>query len=209
MGVAGRVLLLALTLSGLTQAQPPQPSHVASGAGSSQWKNMSVKERLRHDARHVLDPQNILFAGMGAATDQWRDRPGQWGEGWGAYGHRYASHFSQYLIQRGIMFPVQAIDHEEPRYVRSKYRNYAARIGGAFLHTIWRRDDLGRMKPAYGEIFGDYAAAAVSRFWWPNQYHTASAIFIAGTDTVLIDGAINALHEFTPDLKRWFHIGHR
>jgi hypothetical protein len=170
---------------------------------------MTVKEKLDYDARHVLDPENLLYGGLGAAIDQWRDRPSQWGQGWEAYGDRYASHFTQYLTQRAIMFPVQAIDHENPQYIRSEHRNYGARIGDAFLHTIWRRDDFGRMRPAYGEIFGDYGAAAVSRFWWPDQYHTASAVLIAGSDTVLIDGAINALHEFTPDLKRWFHVGRR
>jgi hypothetical protein len=61
---------------------------------------MTVKEKLRYDAAHLFDPENILFAGMGAAIDQWRDRPGQWGEGWEAYGDRYGSHFTQYLIQR-------------------------------------------------------------------------------------------------------------
>lgn len=168
---------------------------------------MSVKEKLRYDARHVFDIDNFVFAGVGAAFDQARERPGEWGEGWGAFSERYASHIGQYFVQRSIMYPVQAIDHEDTRFFRSKHENYAARAGDAFLHTVWRRSDSGGMMPAYSEFLGDYGAAAVSRMWWPDKYHTGSAIFIAGSDTILVDGAINLFHEFTPDIERWLHIG--
>src|SRR5215471_9440073 len=47
---------------------------------------------------------NLVYAGIGASLDQWRDRPGQWGQGWGALGERYASHIGQYAVQRSIMF---------------------------------------------------------------------------------------------------------
>jgi hypothetical protein len=45
-------------------------------------------------------------------------------QGWGAFGKRCASHLGQYAIQRSIMFPVQAIDHEDTRYFRSKRTSY-------------------------------------------------------------------------------------
>jgi hypothetical protein len=216
MEVTGRLLLLALTAWGLAVAQDaqpsqppplPQPGQVAK-PGTSEWKAMTVQEKLRYDGRHLVDPENMVFAGVGAAFDQLRDRPGEWGEGWGPFAERYASHVGQYLIQRSIMFPVQAIDHEDTRYLRSKHTSYQARLADAFLHTIWRRDDEGGMMPAYSEFLGDYGAAAVSRMWWPSKYHTGSAIFIAGSDTVLIDGAINALHEFSPEIHRWLHLEH-
>jgi hypothetical protein len=114
----------------------------------------------------------------------------------------------QYFVQRAIFSPVRAIDHEDTRYIRSTHQRYDARLGDAFLHTIWRRSDDGGMMPAYSEFLGDYGAAAVSRLWWPQPYHKGSSIFIAGSDTVLNDGAINAFHEFTPDIKRWLHLGH-
>ena len=65
------------------------------------------------------------------------------------------------------------------------------------------------MMPACSEFMGDYGAAAVSRIWWPRQYRTGSAIFIAVSDTVLIDAGINVFHEFTPDIRRWLHLPQR
>ncbi len=215
-------MFLALALAGLLPAQTPpappsSPDHsretvlpdvAATGPKSPEWKALSVKEKLAYDWRHLFDVDNVVYAGIGAAFDQWRDRPGQWGQGWGAFGERYGSHLGQYVIQRSIMFPVQAIDHEDTRYFPSRRTSYKGRIGDAFLHTIWRHSDSGGMMPAYSEFLGDYGAAAVSRAWWPQRYHTGSAIFIAGSDTVLVDAGINVLHEFTPDIKRWLHFTH-
>jgi hypothetical protein len=204
-------MALAVTVSGLVAAQEPTDprSTAASGPQSPQWRALSVADKLRYDARHMFDVDNIAYAGIGAALDQWRDRPGEWGQGWNAFGERYASHLGQYAIQRSIMFPVQAIDHEDTRYFRSKRESYKGRVADAFLHTIWRHDDSGGMMPAYSEFLGDYGAAAISRVWWPDRFHTGSAIFAAGTDTLLIDAGINVLHEFSPDIKRWLHVTRR
>lgn len=195
------------TAQSTAQTITPEPVPVATtGPASPQWSGLSVKEKLRYDWRHLFDVENVVFAGIGASFDQLRDRPGQWGEGWGPFAGRYASHLGQYVIQRSIMFPVQAIDHEDTRYFRSTRRSFKGRVGDAFLHTIWRHDDEGGMMPAYSEFFGDYGAAAVSRIWWPENYHNKSSVFIAGSDTILIDAGINVFREFTPEIKRWAHL---
>jgi hypothetical protein len=117
-----------------------------------------------------------------------------------------ASHLGQYAIQRSIMFPVQAIDHEDPRYFKSKRTTLQGRVGDALLQTVWRHDDSGGRMPAFSELLGDYGAAAISRAWWPDQYHTKKSILISGSNTIFIDAGINVLHEFAPDIKRWLHI---
>jgi hypothetical protein len=209
-----QTLMPVVIVTGLILAQQPgattpdATSDKTSGPQSPQWRGLSVKEKLRYDARHLFDIDNLVYAGIGAAFDQGRDRPSEWGQGGGAFAERYASHIGQYVIQRSIMFPVQAIDHEDTRYFRSKRTSFQGRVGDAFLHTIWRHNDSGGMMPAYSEFLGDYGAAAISRIWWPQRFHTGSAIFVAGSDTVLIDAGINVLHEFAPDIKRWLHLKH-
>jgi hypothetical protein len=212
LAVAGAGLVLAqqpdANVPAETTAPLPPPSNAKSGPKSAGWKALTVKEKLSYDWKHLFEVDNVVFAGIGAAFDQERNRPSEWGQGWGAFGERYASHLGQYAIQRSIMFPVQAIDNEDTRYFRSTRTSYQGRIGDAFLHTIWRHDDGGGMMPAYSEFFGDYGAAAVSRLWWPAHYRTGSSIFVAGSDTILIDAGINVFHEFAPDMKRWLHLSH-
>jgi hypothetical protein len=185
-----------------TKSIETKPADPLVGPESPRWSRLSVEDKLRYDAKHLFEPDNLAYAGIGAGIDQLRDRPPEWGQGGGAFGQRYASHVGQYLIQRSIMFPVQAIDHEDTRFFRSKRTSLGGRAGDALLHTIWRRDDSGGMMPAYSEFFGDYGAAALSRLWWPDRFHTRSAIFVAGSNTILIDAGINVLHEFAPDVKR-------
>jgi hypothetical protein len=181
---------------------PDDPPTAKTGPHSAQWQKMSIKEKLEYDGKHFFDPENIVYAGIGAAFDQAREKPSDWGEGWGAFGERYASHLGQYAIQRSIMFPVQAMDHEDTRYFRSTRTSIKGRIGDAFWHTVWRHDDEGGMMPAYSEFLGDYGSAAIARQWWPKQYRSGSSIFVAGSDTILIDAGINVFREFRPDLKR-------
>jgi hypothetical protein len=186
----------------------PAPSHAKEGPKSPEWKSLSAGEKLRYDWRHLFDVENLVFAGIGASFDQLRNRPGQWGQGWGPFGERYASHVGYYVIQRSIMFPVEALDHEDTRYFRSTRTSYQGRLADAFLHTIWRHSDSGHMMPAYSEFVGDYGAAAISRMWWPDSYHKASSILVAGSDTILVDAGINIFDEFKPDIKRWLHLNH-
>jgi hypothetical protein len=218
-----RLAIVSVTAAGILLAQqPPPPSDSTSDAAhssslpytkkagpqSAQWKGLTVKEKLKYDWIHLFDVENVAFAGVGASFDQLRDHPSQWGEGGGAFAQRWGSHLGQYAIQRSIMFPVQAIDKEDTRYFPSTRTSIKGRIGDALFHTIWRHDDTGGMMPAYSEFLGDYGAAAVSRIWWPQQYHRGSAIFIAGSDTLLVDAGINVFHEFKPDIKRWLHMSH-
>jgi hypothetical protein len=195
-----RIVVLACCLAAAVQAQ-------STGPQSPQWAALSIKEKLKYDAHHLFDADNLVFAGIGASFDQLRDRPGQWGEGWGVFAGRYGSHVGQYLIQRSLMFPVQAVEHEDTRFFPSTRTTFRGRLADAFLDTIRRRDDDGSMMPAYSEFLGDYGAATVSRMWWPKQYHRGSSIFIAGSDTMLIDAGINVFHEFRPDVKRWLRLG--
>lgn len=205
-------MLFALIVSGamLAQSLPsggaPAGSAPTTGPQSPQWSSLSIKQKLIYDARHMFDIDHVFLAGVGAAFDQERAEPGEWGEGWGPFAERYASHLGQYAVQQSIEFPVQAIDREDPRYFRSSRTSFGGRVGDAFLHTIWRHDDSGGMMPAYSEFFGDYGAAAVSRRWWPERFHTKSAIFFTGSDTLLIDVGINLFHEFAPDIKRRLHL---
>src|SRR5258708_7478811 len=86
-----RALLWGLTVSTFMLAQQPSPSNTpdarsdkTSGPQSPEWRGLSAEEKLRYDARHLFDFDNLVYAGIGAAFDQWRDRPSDWGQGGGA-----------------------------------------------------------------------------------------------------------------------------
>ena len=61
-----RAFLLALILSGAVLAQqsgsdsPGAPSGATYGPQSSQWRSLSVEEKLRYDARHLFEFDNLV-----------------------------------------------------------------------------------------------------------------------------------------------------
>jgi len=63
-----RALLVALILSGVMLAQD------TSGPQSPQWRSLSVEDKLRYDARHQVELDNFVYAGIGAAFYQARNR---------------------------------------------------------------------------------------------------------------------------------------
>ena len=70
------IVLLAAFLAGALLAQPPQQAP-ATGPSSPQWVKLGIADKLRYDARHFIEVDNIVYAGIGASLDQWRERPGQ------------------------------------------------------------------------------------------------------------------------------------
>ncbi len=58
--------LLAMVMSGAVLAQqtrpelPVAPSSATSGPQSPQWRSLSVEEKLRYDARHLFEVDNLL-----------------------------------------------------------------------------------------------------------------------------------------------------
>ncbi len=123
--VLARIILAAIAVAGLSSAQEPAetpqqppaaeqpaPANPAdatppvdknqprTGPKSAQWKGLSVKEKMKYDWVHLFDVDNMVFAGVGASFDQLRNRPGQWGQGWGPFAERYGSHVGYYIVQQ-------------------------------------------------------------------------------------------------------------
>jgi hypothetical protein len=150
-----------------------------------------------------VEPTEIARVAIGAALDQARTYPTEWGQGWDAFGVRVASGFGQHLIKEQIEFGVWAIDGEDPRHRRSGLHGFWPRTRYAVIHTfVARRDDGGQM-PAISRFVGDYGAGFISREWYPSRFHTVQQGFDAGTVSLGIDVGMSVLREFLPE--RFIH----
>ena len=50
---------------------------------------VSAKEKLEYRMRKIVSPMTQLGVFTGAAINQWRDEPSEWGQGWDAYGRAW------------------------------------------------------------------------------------------------------------------------
>ncbi len=186
----------ALILSPVLFAQVQQPGQLPTAATDTE--PLTLKEKYRIAVNRTIDPVEFVRIAFGAAIDQARNYPEEWGQGWDAFGVRMASGFGQQLVREQIQFGVWAIDHEDPRHRRSGLHGVWPRAKYAVVHTfVARRDDGGNM-PAYSRFIGDYGAGFVSREWYPTRFHHVQQGLDAGTVSLGLDVGMNVAREFIP-----------
>ena len=197
-------LALYATLSGaalLAQIQPgqlPPKQPDDANVSSSAPEPLTTREKYRLALKRSLDPVELVRISAGAAYNQARNYPSEWGQGWDAFGVRMASGFGQQLVKEQIAFGVWAIDHEDPRHRRSGLRGFWPRTRYAVLHTFIADRDGGGSMPAYSRFLGDYGAGYVSREWYPTRFHNFQQGFDAGSISLAFDIGTNVLREFIP-----------
>src|ERR1043166_8915654 len=61
--------------------------------GPADPKELTPRERFDQYILNMVGPAPIFGEAVGSALNQWSNTPGEWGQGWSAYGKRYASNF--------------------------------------------------------------------------------------------------------------------
>lgn len=176
-------------------AQIQQPGQLPS---ASEAEPLSVGAKYKLALHRSVDPMEFVRIGLGAAWDQGRNYPEEWGQGWDAFGVRMASGFGQHLIKEQIQFGVWALDHEDPRHSRSGLQGVWPRTRYAIVHTFIARRDGGGYMPAYSRFIGDYGAGFISREWYPARFHNVQQGIDAGSISLGLDVGMNVLREFMP-----------
>jgi len=186
----------ALVLSSALFSQVQQPGQLPTD--STNTEPLTLKEKYRIALNRSVDPIEFVRIAAGAAIDQARNYPEEWGQGWDAFGVRMASGFGQQLVREQIQFGVWAIDHEDPRHRRSGLHGVWPRTKYAIVHTFIARRDDGSQIPAYSRFLGDYGAGFVSREWYPARFHHVQQGLDAGSVSLGLDVGLNVAREFIP-----------
>lgn len=185
-------------------AQSQQSGQLPPASGNSVHDPQATSEPLTLGEKYHLamdrsiDPMEFVRIAFGAALDQERNYPEEWGQGWDAFGVRVASGFGQQLVKEQIEFGVWVVDHEDPRHRRSGLHGVWPRTRYAVIHTFVSRRDNGGQMPAYSRFIGDYGAGFVSREWYPERFHNVPQGIEAGSVSLGIDVGMNVLREFMP-----------
>lgn len=135
--------------------------------------------------------------------DQWRDSPSQWGQGWGAYGERFASREGQFITANSLAALGNAALRYEPRYDQCKCRGFKLRTRHAILRNFLTYDQSERnLRPQWGLYGGAFGGGLISTAWKP---HPRNAL-VQGGYAVLGQAGYGALLnffvEFAGDINR-------
>jgi len=133
-------------------------------------------------ARGSFDP--VIFAWYGFLTgiaQAENSEPG-YGQGWGAFGKRYATNFADGTIENfmtGAIFPV--LLRQDPRYFQMGHGSVAHRTFYAVSRNVVTLSDSGNKQFNCSEVCGGMLSAAISTY----AYHPRGRVFPTPTPGIV------------------------
>lgn len=193
-----------------TEAQPaarqPAVKITAVVAADTPYRPLTAEQRWKYYFRHTyfspLPYARALGAGLEAQLDS---RPPEWRQGVKGYSQRSASALAVFTVADTYEAAAAAALGQEVRYVRCRCSGLGRRLGYAIAASLFTRNREGRIVPAVARIGGAFGAEYTARSWLPQGYQSDSRIARNILFQTGYRGAVNALREFTPELKRILH----
>jgi hypothetical protein len=165
-----------------------------------QYTPLTEKERLQYYWQHMFSLESVVRAAAGAGINQMVNTPHEWGQGAEGYGYRFASNYTEHIIQSTVMYGASVALHEDNRYFRSGQSAFGARMKYAIASTFMARHDDGTRHVSFSRLSSYAAAAVLSRAWQPpstsGPVHAADnfAIFVG------VEAGFNVAREFLPGI---------
>jgi hypothetical protein len=165
---------------------------------------MTTGEKFRVIARSSFDPVEFVWYGVISAVGQAQNSESAYGQGWGAYGKRYATNLADGTVE-GFMTSaiLPSVLKQDPRYYVLGHGGFWHRSSYALSRLIITRSDSGSSQFNASEIFGSASAAAISTYGYhpENEKTVGNAASVWGTQAAY-DGLAFVVKEFWPDIRR-------
>lgn len=141
---------------------------------------------------------NFIQAGISQAAN---GLP-HYGQGWGAFGERYAAQEGDQLSGSMLIYGVlPSLLHDDPRYFRKGRGKAWSRIAYAASRVVISRTDSGKDTFNIPSVFGQLGQASISAYtYYPEQDRKFGGVLAGWTINQGYNIGWNQLKEFTPDL---------
>jgi hypothetical protein len=169
---------------------------------------LTPKQKWGLAFKENIDPFNIAGAAMTAGFSQMGNQAPKYGEGFPAYGNRFAAALADFGTQNIFSAGLLATAlHQDPRYYRKgPGAGVLKRIAYSASRVVIARDDSGANTFNSSGVFGTVMGIAASNLYYPASSRRASVML--GRLHSSFQGSVigNLLSEFWPDLQeRFFH----
>ena len=165
-------------------------------------KVLTGKERFEQYILNTLGPVPLMGEALGSGLNQWSSTPGEWGQGWGAYGKRYASNLGYNAARQTIAYGVATLFHEDSRYFASEEHGFWPRTRHALISTVTARRRDGTRGFSFSSVGGVAGGVAIQSLWGPPSMQTARSAAINSGISLGVTAGFNVVREFLPDLLR-------
>lgn len=168
---------------------------------------LTIREKYILSLHQSFDISAHAGNAFQAALQQAADGQPHYGQGWGAYGERFAAAEADQVTGSVLIYGfLPSVLHEDPRYFRQGGGSTISRVWYALNRTFVTRTDEGTSRFNNSEIFGQLISCGISTSYYPPQDRTVTRVFSNWAVNLGGNSAYNVLSEYYPDLKRWlFH----
>jgi hypothetical protein len=133
-----------------------------------------------------------------------------YGEGWGAFGKRFAASEADQITGSYLTFAIlPVVFHEDPRYFRRGHGAAPVRIGYALSRAVITRRDSGGWTFNKSQAIGSFVAGEISTTYYPSQDRNLNGVALNCAVDLVYKGGYNVLSEYYPDLLALLHGGKR
>jgi hypothetical protein len=124
-----------------------------------------------------------------------------YGEGWGAFGERYAAQEGDQFTGSMLIYGVlPTVLHQDPRYFRRGRGSAWSRIYYATSRVVIARTDSGNPTFNVSQVFGQLGQASISMLYYPQQDRRIQGVLTGWAINQGYNIGWNQLKEWTPDL---------
>ena len=125
-----------------------------------------------------ISPPYIFVAAAGAAIDQSRDVPENYGQGWGAYGGRFGASMARASSSSFFgTFLFASLLHEDPRYFPQSNPSFWRSLKHSTQRIVVTRTDSGKDVFNTSGVLGPLASEALANAYLPSSERTVGKTF--------------------------------
>jgi hypothetical protein len=165
---------------------------------------MTARQRREIYLQQTLaTPGAYLKRMFDAGIDQWRESPLQWGDGWTAYGERFASREGQFIAANSLAALGNAALHYEPRYDQCRCSGFWPRTRHAIVRNFLTYDRSEQeLRPQWGLYGGAFGGGMIATAWKPHSRNAFAEGGIAMAEQAGFGAALNFFIEFSTEINR-------
>ncbi len=173
---------------------------VLSVLGPAKPTPLSEKARFQLYVSDAIGPLSILGEAAGAGIGQWANTPREWGQGWGAYGRRFASNVGYNGVRQTISYGVATAFHEDDRFFSSHETGAWKRARYALVSAFTARHRDGSRAFSVSSFTAIVGAGTAASIWGPPSYKGIGNIGKNAGISFATTAGLNVFREFLPDL---------
>jgi hypothetical protein len=155
---------------------------------------------------YLASPVSYIAIATSASAGWAAGEPEGWGRTFRGYGQRVGTEVVLYSAEEAVRDVGDAALGLDPRYFPCRCSSFWHRSRNALAMTVLAYDDSGKLHLDLPRFLGDYGGSMLVSTWYPAGYSPLAQGVRMGHVQIGLDAGVNLLREFSPDIKRFFHV---